>query len=609
MNTMQVERFFCICNDYNDRCWQLGGIHYIILPEVEVVSGERRAKNIDFRIEVSEIKQKDRKFWVGGHSAMYIDLMSNVPQVEDEKMQSDLAVDLLKKEGYGNYQRKLNQTRVNNFGKFWENPENSLVNGITIATNYTPVTGEKKEKNVIYFDESDRELIISDKFLGSECDDCSNNVYEQLEAVLDQIDKDALPDKYNHISGLIEKVNEWKKRTKLPYSSIKTYHCLNPRCKSKDNKNHHTNGISQNHFAKYKPFSVLDGQHRVKGSQRASIFGDETGICLTCKEENAEYTIECAQESHEQKIQINNFHDEAIPFTLVSEGYGGFPIDQQGRLFAQITTEAKPLEYDHLRYMSWRFSLEHDGADFTPGSTTRDGICFKVLLTLAKEGLLSNRFRLLGELKNGNADDDILKQFYVTTPKKLFELIKYVDNEYFRHFGNYYDDRPERIDDYASAIRNYFQACYDELFSHSENKIWSTDSDGKVSGNQNSGSSSMSPSTLWFKALFRLMKDVFSEVAIDKYLDQKPAATAEDLENDKPEQSRRPHEFSISEIQSVLAYMPGFDFGVSDGMDQKFLGNDDNKLHSLLRHLIIKPKKISDERSNLQIELDEIGGV
>ena len=208
---MKIVRYTCGCNNYKNRCYQLGNNHYIVLPSVD---DNDNVEEIVFSMRVSEISQKGRHFWVGGHKAMEIDLLCDVPQIEDHEDQQTFANSLLGKENYPKYQRRLDVGRARDYGQWWSQSDKASVNAVTLAVHKDYSVAEQDDGETILWKEfvDDGEvhkINIRGTWLGSSCASCGN-IEQQLQRIVGGLPGQYQPAEIKSATKALEAIELWK---------------------------------------------------------------------------------------------------------------------------------------------------------------------------------------------------------------------------------------------------------------------------------------------------------------------------------------------------------------------------------------------------------------
>jgi hypothetical protein len=551
---MRLIRFHCGCSLWKEACYQRGNNHYIAVPETE-------NENI-FKLEVSEILQKGKKIWLGGKEANHIDFMSHVPQVEDHLDQTILSHYLSRKEHYPNYQRRLDVPRVKLYGDWWAQEANASVNAVVLAVGEQyDISSEEDDGAKIWIEEVDerfKRIHIRDGWLSNECSECGS-VERQLGTIIGNSDSET-----ERISAqrALDELTEWSEGE--PWRNMtqaKTYHCLNKACPMQGPHNdrgayHQYKGLAEGGVIT-RPFEIIDGQHRVKGSQQGqAITNQETGYCITCGQESEP---NCGPDGHELGYHASTASEEPITFSLVSGGLaGGFPEKFRGKLFTEITTEAKKLSAEHQLYMQWRFSvpgrdridLFEDGINYMVQSvqdtggiydftTTKPDMTYRLILALNRFQLTAGRMRPLGQVVSGQ--DNFFKEYYSGNMKTYWPWIYHLVEVYFSKLlkednnDNYVKERytasPGDIQVMRQIIDRYLVSAL-EFFNVEDDWSAGPDRAGRISGPAlvHGGSHGSSNNSFAFQVIGYLFPYVMKAASIEHYIDENPLHTYNDLE-------------------------------------------------------------------------------
>jgi hypothetical protein len=219
------------------------------------------------------VEQKDRSFFVVRGKASDLDRISHVPRIEFNLDNKDHAQKALNKGSVDEWQRPIDSDRVATISRFFGQERNYLVNSTILSL---PDDTEYIEEDVIQ--DGLVEITIDPKaWMKSKCDECGM-------------------EKKTIVSGQ-EKL-EWFDR------------CPNHECK--------------NHEAKSRPALIIDGQHRIRGTQ-------------------GEYAP-------------SGVRDEPLVATILPESE--FRPTKQAEIFTEITTTAEDLATLHKIYLLYQFRLQ-----------------------------------------------------------------------------------------------------------------------------------------------------------------------------------------------------------------------------------------------------------
>jgi len=640
---MEVVRFVCGCDGYSSPCYQAGNNHYIALPTDD---------SSHFTLNVSKIIQKDKEFWLGGHKAHEIDFISAVPQVEDHLRQDLFSTKLSEKKNYPNYQRRLGVPRARAYGEWWSKRGSSSVNAVVLAINKQYSVSEEQTDDKIWAEQKDDtnfyRLHISTDWLKNSCDSCGT-VTDQLEKIIGSTDERVTEAEKQSANAALDEINEWVKETDSELTAAKTYHCLNKLCPSLDddgNPGHYHHSSTRGLRPVSKPFEIIDGQHRVKGSQQGSSRDSSLGDCVDC---GIPWKYPECEDKGCTREQIPPAAEEMITFSLVAKE-GNFKDNFHGVLFTEITTEARKLSAEHQFYMQWRFAIDTDKKvdlfkkgleDAPPSVTATDGkfsftegsiadLTYRVILKLNSTGFLANRIRPLGGL--ATATDEEKTAYYLTDMKKCWEWTYNVMYEYFlklkkknpttnKYTDSRYGTAASHIDTIQEAINTYLQACADHWFNDTQlpngDVYWSNtvDSPGRISGVKSttghleSGTAKKNNSH-WFQIIVYLMPYVFKEVSMDRLFAETPGATEDDLAEcdlglEYWQKFVDPSSITRDEIIQVISHIDSIDFGVEDGMQQDWATRSLGRfvVDEVLSKLITKPISEEDDYEPLHYEI------
>ena len=620
---MRLIRYQCGCRTWEQPCYQRGKNHYIAVPEEENETG--------FTLEVSEIPQKGRKIWLGGKQANHLDFLAHVPQVEDHLAQHTFSESLYLKERYPNYQRRLDIERAENYGEWWAKQENSSVNAVVLAVSRgLEIMEDQGDGNHLWMEELQENFkrihVPSAAWLQNNCPSCGT-VEAQLNSIIRN--RDSYPDEREWAQRALNELQDWAQAQEWRNTTLaKTYYCLNRHCplqgdRADSGAYHQYRGLANNGLVK-KPFEIIDGQHRVKGSQQGdSLFPTRTGQCLDCE---GPIQDDCEDEGHDLEVYDILACEESITYSLVSQG-GGFEGDFHGKLFTEITTEAKKLKAEHQLYMQWRFKINArttadlflDGLDYMPDSvsatqgiynfrTLKPDMAYKLILMLNRFSITQGRLRPLGQISTGPAGP--LKQYYSGSMKTYWAWVYHLVETYFTKILSDGGDNPYTEPRYSAAQQDietmkeiiilYLNTAL-EYFGVAAD--WSADvnTGARISGpNLVSGDSeTVANNAFPFQVISYLFPHVMKQAALEKYLEDTPDAEPQDLVDTARARNTNaqklwttinPSQITAAHIRAALSALNGNILGIHDNTGVHYLGDRRGyKLADILGQLVVKP--------------------
>ena len=643
---MKLLRYVCGCDTWNLPCYQSGRNHYIALPDTE--------NDTSFELRITEFEQKGKAIWLGGKEAHIIDFLSRVPQVEDHLKQSDLSLKLGRKRDYPRYQRRLDVPRAESIGEWWSKPDTSSVNAVVLAVNSNHNGGidpDLTDPNIHIHKESIEEmenfviLRIKTDWLGNSCENCGN-VKSQLEKVVNGNNELYTPEMKRSAKSVLEEIQAWvqQERWRTPDHAI-TFHCLNRACPGRDDDGkhkYHQHRSLKDGGNSVPPFEIIDGQHRVKGSQQKnSTKRPKASRCNTCDDGVVKPECENKDALHELEYGIPPC-EEKIAFSLVAKE-GHFGDGFHGKLFTEITTEARKLAPEHQLYMQWRFEMQthrpsdlfEKGMEYTPGSVSDlngkfdysadsvSDMTYRTILALNKTGRLAGRIRPLGAVYEGEGEKH--KEYYLGSMKNMWIWMYDLVFDYFSQLTTLDEDgRTKRqlfsarseanIETIRRVISDFFEACIQQFAITDAD--WSTTikEAGRLTGPiKKDGSAEDSTGPVFhFQVMAYLAKYVFKEIAWDIFFEQNPHATEQNVADQGDVwKTTDPSTFTIDHMKSVLSSIGDFDFGQTDGSSHLFYPNSARGyvLSDQLAKFIEKPRSNTIEKSQIIVEVDDLGGL
>lgn len=645
---MRLLRYVCGCDSWKNPCYQRGNSHYIALPETP--------EDNHFVLNVTSFDQKGRKIHLGGKEANVLDFLCHVPQVEDHVLQEDFSTKLLSKQGYPRYQRRLDIPRAKSYGNWWADSGASSVNAVVLAVaeSYSlpgnKIDGCPMVKTEEGGDGNFERITIDDSWLDYKCPQCDRNVKDQLERIINGTDY-TQPEK-DSAQAVYNEVIEWLAATEgFSWDCLKTFYCLDRHCASTGQRYHQSDGIAGPE-AKH-PFDIIDGQHRIKGSQKeGALKQQKTGYCthVDCvqRDTNGDPLVDehgaAVKGKHvracENAGHIPEYYPaacfEKISFSLVSKD-GGFADDFHGRLFTEITTEAKKLAPEHQFYMHWRYSISNSkpdlfasgNADSPPPMVAANGnfdftegklsdLVYRVVLRLNATGFLRGRLRPIGPTRIST--DEYYKQYYIAGMKRYWEWIYTVIHDYFNELrtldaekGTWTKQRYTATNDadilaISNVISLYIQAWEEEFMAADQwNPISTT---GTISGEKlidGSGDNN----AFGFQVIAHLLPTVMKEVAMDNYFVGNPTADAATIQAMPVPQWKifDPSTATLDMIKTAIRPLGDFTLGKDDGMHHRMVGRATGwKMVEILAPFIVKPISDDSELPDVIVEVNDIVG-
>lgn len=391
-----LARYYCeapgggVCVGCNQRG---GGMYFFI--------GKEAPK---FKFKVLGSNQRTRTIFTGIGVARELDACSDVPALEEHLSHQKLAEKISQKLGYTKWQRALELGRVNKIGEFWSNPDvsNQICNSIVLARSPVEncITGIQFEEGE--GDEPVQRDVETHRWYSHTCPGGQNghNNEQPLHELLDQFGRknpgQADNEKPCDADYVLEFLNE--KTAEDPEYKLWSDHCPDPNC------GYHSKPIPRQ--GKYRPFEIVDGQHRTRGvnsvqnAQFENHPPDEFGHCemgetthhtnpTLCEDPN-----ECGPGVWTRKIRPTQ---DFLPFTLLP-----WDDDQaKARVFTDITTRGRDMQPLHKLSMLWRFSLP-DGKITQWGENktwnfegnSKHALAYLLCINLAKNNLNQTKGRI-----------------------------------------------------------------------------------------------------------------------------------------------------------------------------------------------------------------------
>ena len=314
-----------------------------------------------FTFQLLGSNQRTRTIYTGIGVARELDACSDVPALDEHLSHQALASKIQQKLQYKKWQRALKYDRVNNIGEFWANPNvtNQICNSIVLAKSQV-------QNCIIGLDFADGEgnepilkNIETHTWYAHMCPGGANGhpTAQSLSDLLEefgrvnpgQADNEKPCDATYVLDFLQTKVAE-----DAEYK-LWSDHCPDIRC------DYHAKPIPVE-GGKYRPFEIVDGQHRTRGvnsvqnAQFENEPADQYGHCSN--DETAHHTdpalcqdpFQCGPGAWSEGIRPTQ---DFLPFTLLP-----WDDDQaKARVFTDITTRGRDMQPLHKLSMLWRFSL------------------------------------------------------------------------------------------------------------------------------------------------------------------------------------------------------------------------------------------------------------
>lgn len=357
-------------------------------------------------LEVSKMEQKSKSLYIGHAPARLIDALSNVPAIETDGTSLELAVNYHKHIEYKNWQRQVDPSRMKKIGDFWYIANTSIANSVTLGARENLQTYNLEE--VISIDVAmdddggikpvakpkvSRVRIKFDNWYKNRCNECDKSIQEILVELAQT----------NDYAGLdLELLNQ------LNNDSIYTDYCPKQGC------SFHTSALKDSLASEpaYRPIEIIDGQHRVRGTQSGDSGDTEQGPPGACSQLSPTHiNPDICNSSSQDCVWIEGIPNtrERLPFTLaLAEIEGGgtrnFNQHQMAEIFQQITTKAEELDPFLKWYLLWRYNdkepnhvqsiiekstfsmVDSDRLDFTSG-TRQDAAMWILLMLASGEGI------------------------------------------------------------------------------------------------------------------------------------------------------------------------------------------------------------------------------
>lgn len=543
----RVFRYICDCKKIGCACYERGGYQYIYVIEKDV-----EKKQIAFDIPVLKVKQKSREYYMGAASARKIDLASLVPQIQDHRLHSEIAKDLREKPD-GDFQRKLERQRMDEIGQFWAKRDNNIINAVSLAS-----TGDENVCEINPLHDGDSEFcaarVTPGNWISHVCETCELPVKDAIKDILDNtnsfcegqgVDKSiehTEAQRFKRVESLKDMVyaigygEDYEKFIEDYASRIRSDYCLNPNCEKG-----HGRGIRS---SKRRALVALDGQHRIRGTQQgraqseerhpsryqdSNEWGFEGAFGLNCPDQKEDCFDGCTCEVTEENLHYRIPSTvETIPFTLLPGEE--FDVKAQGKLFTDITVEAKPMSKLHKVYMIWKYRLNRQIAVNWPPKLESTNIvrgqrfdfteenksfykAYTTALYLADDPFMKDRVPIVG---------GSVKRHWISL-EWFLGLLEYQ----WGHFCRGYEEEDGKVTEASypnivKGISNYFkayEAVTSEMYPGATLPHWSKDSEkkGHVSGLDKPRPPDDAETTIQFKMMFSLMSDVFWEAAALQY--------------------------------------------------------------------------------------------
>ncbi len=233
-------------------------------------------------IDAMRCRQKERTFYLAFLSAELVDVMCDVPAIPERIPYEDMADTCLS--AMKEWQRPLDSDRVSQIGEFWRQLDNHLVNPPVIALRDST---EPDLEPLTYVGDID-----------------PPSAFESWRMKIDTWMKSECP-KEHQTEG-----------------SVYVDRCTEHGCDF--------------HTLRYeRPMIIIDGQHRLRGTQSAGSVSTE----LTLSDGSKKYASEVP-----------------VPVVILwSRGLDSFDYEKQAKIFTEITTQAEDLHYLHKLWLLYRF--------------------------------------------------------------------------------------------------------------------------------------------------------------------------------------------------------------------------------------------------------------
>ena len=319
-----IHRIYCNCGKHE--CNSRGGWSYI-----------RIGDNDRIEVKLNTYYQKDRIFAHGHLPSILIDCFSSVPAIDDTKSYSELSEDFLSKY-YDKWQRPLSLKRTEKqVGEWWANKDSYIANGIVLGME-PQMSPEQQEDDIINFVNSEfgNGTLTYESWFSEKCPQ-----HGDIGNILrDQLDND-------EAERLVEILGD-----RPAFADF----CPIPDCQF-----HHTP------FPKtgLRPFHIIDGQHRTRGSQSGKSRNLEKqlrGHCRNGEKTHHSNPHDCLREckldgdGKPYWVPIRPPTHEQIPFTLIfDDTLYGLNVDDQATIFQEITTKGAELSNRHKAFLLWKF--------------------------------------------------------------------------------------------------------------------------------------------------------------------------------------------------------------------------------------------------------------
>jgi len=412
--------------------------------------------------------QRSRTLLSGLGVAREIDACSNVPSLEEELEHSALARQISNKLLYTRWQRALDLTRVKKIGEFWVETDyeneyfksNQICNSIVLSKSIYEdcISGHdiNPEDNV---QRPTQNTITTHSWYSNVCpgNNGGHGARQTLADLLEEHgrvkgqDDDSPPCDKEYVLQLLE-----DKQAEDGEYDLWSDHCPDVEC------GYHKDGLPNP--AGYRPFDIVDGQHRTRGvcsvfnAQYENADPDEFGICKMGFQEHSTSLALCEQDcgldQWDSSIPPTLDH---LPFTILPWGQA----DEQAkaRVFTDITTRGEDMEPLHKLSMLWRFDLK-DGkvaqwknwqTEFNFEEQSIHNLAYELILYLCYTNTLQQTFNKIPPIitKNQNTLIDIEHLL-------RYHVLDWMDTGNILDHSSVYDSNVQR-NHVASSIDRYLQ--------------------------------------------------------------------------------------------------------------------------------------------------------